>query len=135
MSTVALRLRGRARGRTRPAWRQPLAVIGALIALAWLVVAVFAPYVAPHDPLAQIYPPSQSPSSAHLFGTDELGRDLLSRIIYGTRVALGVALLAAACGQGERGKKGFGISYTFKRQVQELVPTLRHAAGPASHHP
>jgi peptide/nickel transport system permease protein len=94
MSAIAVRLRPRSRGgRLRPAWRQPLAMIGAAIAVGWLIVAIFAPYIAPHDPLAQIYPPSQSPSSAHLFGTDELGRDVLSRVIYGSRVSVPIALL------------------------------------------
>jgi peptide/nickel transport system permease protein len=94
MSTIAVRMRARrGRGRVRPAWRQPLAVVGAVIALGWVIVAIFAPYVAPHDPLAQIYPPAQSPSSANLFGTDELGRDVLSRVIYGSRVSVPIALL------------------------------------------
>jgi ABC-type dipeptide/oligopeptide/nickel transport system permease subunit len=94
MSSIAFPLRARRRrGRLRPAWRQPLAVVGAVIALAWLVVAIFAPYIAPHDPLAQVFPPSQSPSGAHLFGTDELGRDVLSRVIYGSRVSMPIALL------------------------------------------
>jgi peptide/nickel transport system permease protein len=94
MSTIAVRMRTRrGRGRVRPAWRQPLAVVGAVIALGWVVVAIFAPYIAPHDPLAQIYPPAQSPSSANVFGTDELGRDVLSRVIYGSRVSVPIALL------------------------------------------
>jgi peptide/nickel transport system permease protein len=93
MSTMAVRLRSRSRGRLRPAWRQPLAIVGAFVAVAWLVVAVFAPYIAPHNPLAQTFPPSQSPSSAHPFGTDELGRDVLSRVIYGSRVSVPIALL------------------------------------------
>jgi peptide/nickel transport system permease protein len=94
MSTMALRLRGRRRGgRLRPAWRQPLAIAGAVIAVGWLVVAIFAPFIAPHDPLAQTFAPSQSPSGAHLFGTDELGRDVLSRVIYGSRVSVPIALL------------------------------------------
>jgi peptide/nickel transport system permease protein len=94
MSTLAVGLRRRrARGRLRPAWRQPLAIIGAVIAAGWIVIAIFAPYIAPHNPLAQVFPPSQSPSSAHLFGTDELGRDVLSRVIYGSRVSVPIALL------------------------------------------
>jgi ABC-type dipeptide/oligopeptide/nickel transport system permease subunit len=93
MSTIALRTRARGRGRVRPAWRQPLAVIGVVIAAAWVIVAIFAPFIAPHDPLAQIYPPAQSPSSAHLFGTDELGRDVFSRVIYGSRISVPIALL------------------------------------------
>ncbi|MFL5980125.1 MAG: ABC transporter permease [Gaiellaceae bacterium] len=93
MSAVALPRRARGRGRLKPAWRQPLAIVGAVVALAWLVVAIFAPYVAPHDPLAQAFAPSQSPSGAHLFGTDELGRDVLSRVIYGSRISVPIALL------------------------------------------
>jgi peptide/nickel transport system permease protein len=93
MSAIAVRTRTKGRGRMRPAWRQPLAVIGAAIAVAWLIVAIFAPYIAPYDPLAQIFPPAQSPSSAHLFGTDELGRDVLSRVIYGSRISVPIALL------------------------------------------
>jgi ABC-type dipeptide/oligopeptide/nickel transport system permease subunit len=94
VSTIALRMRARRRGgRLRPAWRQPLAVAGGLIAVAWLVVAIFAPLVAPYDPLAQTFTPSQGPTGAHLFGTDELGRDVLSRVIYGSRVSVPIALL------------------------------------------
>jgi peptide/nickel transport system permease protein len=94
MSTIALRTRPRRRtGRMRPAWRQPLAVAGIVIAAGWIIVAIFAPLIAPHDPLAQIFPASQSPSRAHLFGTDELGRDVLSRVIYGSRVSVPIALL------------------------------------------
>ena len=94
MSAIAYRMRvRRGSGRLRPAWRQPLAVTGAVIALGWIVVAIFAPYIAPHDPLAQTFAPSQSPSGAHLFGTDELGRDVLSRVIYGSRVSVPIALL------------------------------------------
>ena len=93
MSTIALGRRARRRGRLKPAWRQPLAIVGAVIAVGWLLVAIFAPLIAPHDPLAQIFPPAQSPSSAHLFGTDELGRDVLSRVIYGSRISVPIALL------------------------------------------
>ncbi|MGZ8793729.1 MAG: ABC transporter permease [Gaiellaceae bacterium] len=94
MSPLAFRMRARRRGgRLRPAWRQPLAVVGSVIAVAWLVVAIFAPLIAPYDPLAQNFALSQGPSGAHLFGTDELGRDVLSRVIYGSRVSVPIALL------------------------------------------
>ena len=95
MSSIAVRVR-RERGRLKPAWRQPLALVGVVIAVGWIVVAIFAPYIAPYDPLAQIYPLSQSPSGAHLFGTDELGRDVLSRVIYGSRISVPIALLLVA---------------------------------------
>ena len=56
MSTVAFRMRARRRGgRLRPAWRQPLAIVGSVIAVAWIVVAIFAPFIAPYDPLAQTF--------------------------------------------------------------------------------
>jgi peptide/nickel transport system permease protein len=87
------RLRRRRRLRLGAAWRQPLAITGAAIAVIWIVVAIFAPLVAPHDPLAQNFPPTSGPSSAHWFGTDELGRDVLSRVIYGSRITIPIALL------------------------------------------
>jgi peptide/nickel transport system permease protein len=98
-------LRGRSivrRRRLHPGLRQPLAVTGLVIVGAWVILAVFAPLFAPADPLAQIYPAASGPSWHHLFGTDELGRDVLSRVLYGARVTLPLALLvvvlAAAVG-------------------------------------
>ena len=67
-----------------------------MIALAWIVIAVFAPLIAPYGSLEQAFTPAQSPSLHHLFGTDELGRDVLSRVIYGSRVSLPIALLLVA---------------------------------------
>jgi len=94
VSTIVFRMRARRRGgKLRPAWRQPLAVAGTVIAVAWLVVAIFAPLIAPYDPLAQTFAPAQGPTGAHLFGTDELGRDVLSRVIHGSRVSVPIALL------------------------------------------
>jgi len=94
VSTIAFRMRARRRGgKLRPAWRQPLAIAGTVIAVAWLVVAIFAPLIAPYDPLAQTFAPAQGPTGAHLFGTDELGRDVLSRVIHGSRVSVPIALL------------------------------------------
>jgi peptide/nickel transport system permease protein len=80
-------------GWARQARGQPLAVVGATLAVAWFVVAAFAPYLAPHDPLAQTFEPFASPSREHLFGTDELGRDVFSRVIYGARISLPLGLL------------------------------------------
>lgn len=79
-------------GRSRAA-RQPLVIVGAGIAIVWVVLAVFAPFIAPHDPLAQEFTRFQAPSGGHLFGTDELGRDVLSRVIFGARVSLPLAAL------------------------------------------
>ncbi|WP_028264503.1 ABC transporter permease [Atopobium fossor] len=60
-----------------------------------VVVAIFAPLLAPYDPDAQsLGDMLQNPSAAHLFGTDEFGRDILSRIIYGCRVSLSVGVVS-----------------------------------------
>jgi peptide/nickel transport system permease protein len=70
--------------------------VGVGIVGAFVLVALLAPVLAPYDPLAQDPVNSlASPSSEHLLGTDEVGRDVLSRLIYATRVDLPVGLLAA----------------------------------------
>jgi peptide/nickel transport system permease protein len=73
--------------------QQPLAALGlALIAL-FLLCAIFAPFLAPRDPAAiDLSRRLLAPSTAHWFGTDELGRDILSRTIYGARISLIVAV-------------------------------------------
>jgi peptide/nickel transport system permease protein len=97
VSSLTLRPRARRYGLRLPAeWRQPLTIAGVVIAAAWLLIAIFAPLIAPADPLAQAFPASQPPSPDHLFGTDELGRDVLSRVIYGSRTSLPVAIILVA---------------------------------------
>ena len=73
--------------------RQPLAALGVVLLGLFLVCAVFAPWLAPQDP-AQLDLTGRlmSPSWAHWFGTDELGRDILSRTLYGARISLIVAV-------------------------------------------
>ncbi|MGH2343838.1 MAG: ABC transporter permease, partial [Chloroflexota bacterium] len=74
-----------------------LAILGILA-----LVAILAPLLSPYDPYGQAFDPTALPSSAHWLGTDEVGRDELSRIIFGARVSLGIsvgaALAAAALG-------------------------------------
>ncbi len=66
-----------------------IATVGLAIVLFWVIVAVFAPFFTQYTPLEQDWKaPNQGPSSAHILGTDELGRDLWSRLIYGARVIL-----------------------------------------------
>ncbi|MEP7028465.1 MAG: ABC transporter permease [Candidatus Eisenbacteria bacterium] len=73
------------------------AVIGSLLVLAFLGVALFAPALAPHDPLAQdLAVRLQAPSSNYVFGTDDFGRDVFSRVIWGSRVSLRLGLVAVA---------------------------------------
>src|SRR5207244_2067417 len=85
--------RFRRRRRVSAAWRQPLAVVGILLAATWIAIAVLAPAIAPHDPLAQNAPPSLHPGHGYWFGTDELGRDVLSRVLWGARLSIPLALL------------------------------------------
>ena len=98
MSALAIRLRGYSgRNVLVSARRQPLAAIGVVIAVAWLLIAIFAPLIAPYGSLAQNFTASQGPSLHHPFGTDELGRDVFSRVIYGSRVSIPIALILVAC--------------------------------------
>lgn len=73
--------------------RQPLALVGVVIVIAWLVVALLGPWIAPYDPLAQSPDRLAAPGGAHPLGTDTLGRDVLSRIIAGARVTLPLSIL------------------------------------------
>jgi len=71
---------------------QPLAVFGLFWVAVFIVLAIFAPWIAPYDPAAiHLYARLTPPSAAHWFGTDELGRDILSRVIFGTRISMFVA--------------------------------------------
>lgn len=70
-----------------------LAALAGLILLVLLVIAVFAPYIAPYDPTTQRYDTLLAPPSGkHLMGTDALGRDIFSRVLYGTRIMFIIAL-------------------------------------------
>lgn len=80
----------------RALWRNPLAMVGLVIILALLLVAAFAPWLAPYSPIEGLLANRlQPPSAAHWMGTDELGRDILSRIVHGTRITLMIVLLVA----------------------------------------
>jgi peptide/nickel transport system permease protein len=114
-------LRGRLRFRwVRPEWRSPLAVVGAAIAFAWAFVAIFAPLLAPYDPLAQEFVPFSPPSREHLFGTDELGRDVFSRTLYGARISLPLAVVLVALASAIGGILGAIAGY-FRRWVDGAV--------------
>ena len=82
MSTIAISL-------PRAARHNPLAAVGVVLVAIFVIFAVFASWIAPQDP-AHIELPTRlsSPSTTHWFGTDELGRDILSRVIYGSRISM-----------------------------------------------
>jgi peptide/nickel transport system permease protein len=81
----------------RPAFRNKLVLFGAVIVVLMALLATFANLVAPYDPIEmKVMDALKAPSRAHLFGTDRFGRDVLSRTVYGSRIALGVALSSIA---------------------------------------
>ncbi len=90
-------------GRGQALWlsmrRKPLGAVSAGLLVVIVLMAVFAPVLAPYDPLAtQPEVRLLAPSYAHPFGTDDIGRDVLSRVIYGARISLWVGLLAVGIG-------------------------------------
>lgn len=79
--------------------RSPLVIIGLLIVAFWILVALFAPVLATHEPLKQnVIERLQPPSEVHRLGTDELGRDMYSRVIYGTHITVPAGLLVILIG-------------------------------------
>ena len=85
------------RSSLRPALRNRLVLFGAGIIALMAVLAIFAEVVAPYDPTEmKVVDALKAPSRAHLFGTDRFGRDVLSRTIHGSRIALGVSLSSIA---------------------------------------
>jgi ABC-type dipeptide/oligopeptide/nickel transport system permease subunit len=78
-----------------------IAMIGLCIIVLFLLCAVFAPLIAAHDPIStNLGKALQKPSAQHWFGTDELGRDLFSRILFGSRISLVIGLISVAIGLG-----------------------------------
>jgi peptide/nickel transport system permease protein len=113
-------VRRRQRLLARSSWRQPLSLVGAGLAGTWLAVALLAPLLAPDDPLAQTSPRLLAPGGGHPFGTDELGRDVLSRVLYGARISLPLALLLVALAMTIGGTLG-GVAGYFGGWVDEVV--------------
>jgi len=88
----------------RPAWRRsPLTVAGLALIFLLALIAVSAPLIAPADPLKQVLSTRlKPPSTAHWLGTDQLGRDILSRMMYGARISLliGIVVVGLAASVG-----------------------------------
>jgi peptide/nickel transport system permease protein len=81
------------RPRVPARWRKPLLVVGAAIIGVWVIIALLAPVISPDNPLAQNAAALTPPSAHHLFGTDENGRDVLSRVLAGARVSLPLGII------------------------------------------
>lgn len=79
----------------------PLSIIGLIIILLLITVAILAPYLSPYDPLNP-HPANRlaAPSPTHIFGTDQLGRDILSRTLYGARISLRLVMIIAVLAGG-----------------------------------
>jgi peptide/nickel transport system permease protein len=105
-------------------WQRPLGAIGAAIILVMVVLAAGAGWLAPYDPLETDYAAMlAAPSEAHWLGTDAFGRDVLSRIIYGSRTALMVGLGASLLGATFGSLIGVASAY-FGGRVDLIVQRL-----------
>jgi len=99
----------------------PLSLAGAAILAGLVVLALLAPYVAPYDPIqTNVTQRLAAPSRLHPFGTDQLGRDILSRIIHGTRISLRIALLTAVIATAIGAPLGIVTGY-FRGRVDDLL--------------
>lgn len=109
--------------------QKPLGSFGAVVLLLMVIMAIFAPVIATHDPYTQdARAVLASPSAQHLFGTDNLGRDVFSRVVYGSRISMTVGLLSVAFGIGVgvivgliSGYRGGWIDMLIQRIVDALM--------------
>lgn len=101
-------------------WSAPLGIAGALVALLWIVIAILAPVIQPHDPLAQDLPILQAPGQGTFLGTDALGRDVFSRLLSGARVTIPLALLLVVMSVLIGAILG-AVAGFFGRWVDELI--------------
>jgi len=89
-----------------------------------LLVAVLAPWIAPYDPLAQDFSVRlQPPSRAHWFGTDQFGRDIFSRVVFGSRIALEIILIVSVISGGLGALVGWVAGY-FGGRMDEVLMRL-----------
>ena len=111
-------------------WRRPEAVIGLVLVLGVALMALLASWIAPYDPLAIDLPGKLLPPGvAHLMGTDQNGRDILSRIIWGARPSLTVGVLAVTI--GALGGIAIGLTAGYARGWWDQV-SMRFMDGLAS---
>jgi peptide/nickel transport system permease protein len=96
------------------------AIVGFIIVAVLALIAAFGPLLAPHNPDADDFTILEAPSIQHPMGTDSFGRDLLSRLIVGTRVSFTVGFLAAAIALGVGGLLGITAGY-YGRWVDSII--------------
>lgn len=102
------------------ALRTPLGITGSIIIAFWFFVVIFAPLLAPFDPLAQIFSRLTPPGAETVLGTDSLGRDVLSRVIVSARTTLPAALTVVAC-SAVLGSVLGAIAGYFGKAVDEII--------------
>src|SRR4029450_10567032 len=89
LPVISDELESPARRALRRLFKRKGAVVGLAVIAAFVVIAVFAPFVSPYDPIATSWSlVRKAPSALHWFGTDDLGRDILVRVVYGARASL-----------------------------------------------
>ncbi|MYM18600.1 ABC transporter permease subunit [Brevibacterium sp. 5221] len=109
--------------RVPTALRTPLGIVGGAIIAVWVLIALFAPILCPADPLAQAFPRLQPPGPGNLLGTDELGRDVLSRVLSAARTTLPVAVLVVLASMLAGSILGAVAGY-FGKFVDEVIMRL-----------
>ena len=105
----------------------PLGAIGAVIVIILILVAIFAPWIAPYGPKLTDFDAYLPPSHQHWFGTDHLGRDIFSRVVWGSRLSLYVGLTSVGVGVTIGALWGIGTAYlggTIDAVTQRVVDVL-----------
>lgn len=96
VTTISVRRRGRIASSWRTLRQRPSAFFGVVVIAIFVITAVFAPWIAPYSPTDKSGAPFESPSRDHLLGTNDIGEDVLSELIYASRVSILVGVAAAA---------------------------------------
>jgi peptide/nickel transport system permease protein len=108
--------------------RNPRMIIGGALVLFWFFIAAFAPFIAPYDPIkVNVLDTLLPPSLAHPLGTDDLGRDVLSRVMWGSRVSLSVGAISVSIGFLVGVSVGLAAGYlggTFDLLAMRLIDAL-----------
>ena len=103
---------------------QPLGFIGFLIILLYFVFAIFAKWIAPYDPEAVDFGAMLTgPGAEHFFGTDQYGRDVFSRLVYGARTALGVGIISSIVGCSFGAFVGAASGY-FGGRIDDVIQSI-----------
>lgn len=105
----------------RTSFWTPVTVISVGVIAAWIIAALLAPVIAPYDPLETSGPFLDAPSAAHWMGTDDLGRDVLSRVIYGAQLSLPLALAIVVFSLLVGGTVGLAAGYFGKAADNVLM--------------